>query len=666
MIALSNIIRLAGRLRRDTRGNVIMLTAAAIFPIIGLSGAALDIARIYLVKNKLQNACDASVLAYRRSMNGNNVTTDTEPRARNYFNANFAPGLYGSGTPAMTYSVDTQNTVHGSASVTLPMALMRVFGFQQTTLSATCDAQLQLPNTDIMFVLDTTGSMTDTNPGDSSNRITGLRKAVIDFYNILESAKVAGTQVRYGFVPYSNTVNVGMLLKSEWLANTATYQSREFVTQTTLKTSTSGAYQTTYTAWTPDDFTTIILAGDPENCMAPTGNLVTSGSSSSSWSPNGSAVPKSRTNYRTLNGSSYSAATQSNGTCKITQKTYNNVSQTRTETYAENPNGGDPVYTTYNYWNYKPVSYDVSALKPPSGGTLNAYIANPASPAAGQPSTATAGAVVAVKWVAASACIEERKTLRPQEIGTAYDMDVDMVPNPANPDTQWKPWLPRIVFARNVGSYVGIDASKWTWSYGATLNSTATYANMSSFANDRAACPSPARKLMSKEAGLTPTVLSNYLNGLKTVGDTYHDIGFLWGLRLASAQGIFAAENASASNGFDIARNVIFMTDGATETHIQDYDAYGLSALDRRRTPIANLPDDDGQNAIVESRLSNYCKVAKGKGMTVWVIAFGTELTSTLSDCASEGRAYQADDSTQLATTFADIASRIAQLRLTR
>lgn len=668
MIA-KNIAEFARKLGKDARGNVIMLTAAAIFPLIGLSGAALDVARIYLVKNKLQNACDASVLAYRRTMSGNNVTSETEPTARNFFNSNFAPGIYGSGTPTLNFTVDSQVVVHGTASVTLPMALMRVFGFQQTTLNTTCDAQLQLPNTDIMFVLDTTGSMTETNPGDSTNRITALRQAVIDFYKILEGAKVGGTQVRYGFVPYSNTVNVGMLLKSEWIANSATYQSRQFVTQTTTQSGTANDYRTVYTAWTPDTYTQTTLIGDSENCEAPDNDQKSSNTSNTAWSPSASSIPRSRTNYRTINGSTYSAKTTSSGICEITKKTYNNVAQSRTETYEKNPNGGNAQYTTRNYWNYLPVTYDVSMLKPPSGGTLTAYINNPASPAAGEPSTATQGASVSVKWNAASACIEERKTLRPNESGTAYDMDVDMVPNPADPDTQWKPWLPRIVFARNTngGNYSsGVDASGWAWSYDPTMNTSDSYPQMGSYPNDRAACSSPARKLMSKEAGLTQSVLSTYLSNLKTVGDTYHDIGFLWGLRLASKEGLFKTENSSASNGFDIAQNIIFMTDGATESHIQDYDAYGLSALDRRRTRVNRLPDDAGQNEIVEERLSHYCQVAKGKGMTVWVIAFGTDLTSILRSCASDGRAYQANDSNQLATTFADIASRIAQLRLTR
>lgn len=654
------------RLSRNVAGNTMAITAAAIIPLMGMAGGALDVSRIYLSKVRLQQACDASVLAYRRSMNGTNVTTQTEPTARNFFNANFSPNRYGSGTPTIQFSVDSQVVVHGTANVTVPMSVMSMFGFQPVSLTVLCDAQLQLPNTDVMFVLDTTGSMTDTNPGDTVNKITALRSAVMSFYDTLEAAKIGGTQVRYGFVPYSNSVNVGTLLKREWMVDSATYQSKVWDHQEIRQTGTTSSTTHTYSGWTPDTYTTTYQSGDPENCVAPANTAKATNSSSSAWDPSSTALPRTRTNYRTYNGSTYSASTQSNGTCKITVKTYNSVNQSQTETYDTNPNGGTPVYTTYNYWRYEPVSYDVSSLKGSAsnglmaGGSFTAYLNNPS----GSNTTANARTIT---WNSSSGCIEERKTLRSGETGGAgepYDENIDLVPT-SDPDTRWRPYIPALVYARNVGSYSG-NASTWSWNYGNTAATTSSYINLSSYPYDRAACPSIARKLQSSEGGLTRSVLQTYINGLKTVGDTYHDIGFLWGLRLASAQGLFASENSTAPNGFDISRNIIFMTDGQTETHIQDYDAYGLSALDRRRTATSSLPTDSDQDTIVENRLSQYCSAAKGKGFTVWVIAFGTDLSSLLSDCASSGRAYQANNADQLNAAFADIASRIAQLRLTR
>jgi hypothetical protein len=77
-----------------------------------------------------------------------------------------------------------------------------------------------------MMVLDATGSMRDTNPGDSAPKIDELRWVVMSFYTQLEAAKTAGTRIRYGFVPYSTNVNVGYLLHSDWMVDNWTYQSR--------------------------------------------------------------------------------------------------------------------------------------------------------------------------------------------------------------------------------------------------------------------------------------------------------------------------------------------------------------------------------------------------------------------------------------------------------
>lgn len=659
--------RSLARIARDERGNVMILTALGIMLLLGMGGGALDLGRIYLVKSRMQQGCDAGVLAFRKSMQGTAVTPTTYPTALAYFNANFSPGRYGSqNTQFPSPTVDENVIVHGVASTVVPVTLMRVFGFRQVALSTTCDAQLQLPNTDVMFVLDTTGSMTDTNPGDSSNRITGLRTAVLNFYNTLEQAKLAGTQVRYGFVPYSNTVNVGMLLRREWIVDDWTYQSRQFDRQAQEETGKQGATNSSSTTWTPATNKTIYTYyGDPENCIAPANNDKTTNASSTAWSPSDTALPRSRTNYRTYGGETYSASVNNNGQCVITKTSNDTTDQQQTQTITANPNAGEPIYTTRNYFWYKAVKYPVSAFKGSAANGLMAGASNVSMPNVNAPTGSnTYGSEQKVSWTAANACIEERTTLRPGETGTAWDMDVDQVPNPANPDTQWRPTLPALVFARRVTDYKPDTPKGWDVS---DFNTTNSYVRLSSYLNSQAACPSPARKLQSKEGGLTAGVVKSYLDGLLTRGRTYHDIGFLWGLRLISREGLFASENGNAADGGSIARNIILMTDGATDSHIQDYEAYGLSALDRRRTDKASTPTDSQQDQIVEERLLRYCSIAKNqKGITVWVIAFGTALTPLLRDCASQGRAFEANSSQQLNDTFAEIAAKIAQLRLTR
>jgi hypothetical protein len=85
-------------------------------------------------------------------------------------------------------------------------------------VSTTCQAELYIPNTDVMFVLDVTGSMAWKPDGtettvESEKRIYGLKQAVKDFYGALGPGPASGPgRIRYGFVPYNSNVNVGRTL----------------------------------------------------------------------------------------------------------------------------------------------------------------------------------------------------------------------------------------------------------------------------------------------------------------------------------------------------------------------------------------------------------------------------------------------------------------------
>src|SRR3546814_17263022 len=84
------------KLLRDQRGNAFMLTAAAVVPLIGIVGSAVDIGRAYMTQLRLQQACDAGVLAGRRAMAGGEYGDSAEGEANKMFNFNFPAGIYGS------------------------------------------------------------------------------------------------------------------------------------------------------------------------------------------------------------------------------------------------------------------------------------------------------------------------------------------------------------------------------------------------------------------------------------------------------------------------------------------------------------------------------------------------------------------------------------------
>jgi hypothetical protein len=61
------------------------------------------------------------------------------------------------------------------------------------------------------------------------------------------------------------------------------------------------------------------------------------------------------------------------------------------------------------------------------------------------------------------------------------------------------------------------------------------------------------------------------------------------------------------------------------------------------------------------------CNAARGMGFSVWVIAFGTTLTSDMQACASNAnQASTAADSATLIARFREIGANIGALRLTQ
>src|SRR3546814_7926758 len=184
------------------------------------------------------------------------------------------------------------------------------------------------------------------------------------------------------------------------------------------------------------------------------------------------------------------------------------------------------------------------------------------------------------------------------------------------------------------------------------------------------ACPREARLL---QVWSSVSTFDDYVDSLTPSGNTYHDIGLLWGARLMSPTGIFASDNAFTPNGGQIQRHLIFMTDGDTNSGYTDYAAYGFPPLDRRSISDAYSATDSGRikNAFddqINARYSALCTAVKNMNITLWVISYGSVSGSTatrLQNCASPGRFYAAASSSDLIAQFQQIASEISDLRLT-
>jgi Flp pilus assembly protein TadG len=627
------------RLRRDRRGATLAMMAAFVIPMIGVVGGAVDISRAYLVKVRLQQACDAGVLAARRAMTGSSITNDTNAKtqATNFFKINLKNGAYGATVVPITVTDVTSNgvatgTVSGSASATVPTTLMKIFGKSTIAMAATCEATLQVANNDVMFVLDVTGSMNcsaaDTASTCSNNggvektdaRIKALRTAVVDFYDTLAAATTSTAQLRIGIMPYSANVNVGKLLPAAYIADSAPYQTwtanyTNYVTNTLSDT-----------GWDSETYSSSISQTECTKYQANISYPTLNGASTTSGGPDPASKTTVSVSARDWGGTGDTSGTSR--TCrrykrtKVTQSGYQSTGRSFKQATVDT--------SQFKLGNAVTVANDDDGLMATS--LSNANPVQVAASAVGESSSATT-------W---NGCIEERQTVAQATFGTvpadAYDLNIDMLPT-SDPATQWKPSWPQLV-----------------WYYYSSSN----IFQMSNFGADSSPCPKQAMKL----AVTTKTGVSNYVNAsdFKAVGSTYHDVGLLWGARFLSPTGIFSAENASAPNGLPINRSIVFMTDGDMNPSTTTYGLYGFELLDKRVT-AGNFSDQENRH---NERFSAICEAIKGMNITLYVVAYAQTMTTRLENCATSGKSFYAADDDDLKAAFQKIAKQIAQLRLSK
>ncbi|WP_427969829.1 TadE/TadG family type IV pilus assembly protein [Altererythrobacter sp.] len=208
------MMQFLGRLARDVEGNAMMLLGAALIPILAMIGGGLDVSVTYMTRNKLQNACDAGALAGRLAMIGEDWNSDVEAEANKFFDFNFPNGTNGVQNAKFVIEQDSDDAAQlvGSATASVPTTLMFIFGFDFIDIEVYCDAKRDMGHNDIMLVLDMTSSMLNPPAIGGAPKIDRLRNGVMGLYKALDDGGASRT--RYGFAPFSQTVNVARQLSN--------------------------------------------------------------------------------------------------------------------------------------------------------------------------------------------------------------------------------------------------------------------------------------------------------------------------------------------------------------------------------------------------------------------------------------------------------------------
>lgn len=674
-------LRFFKHLMRDQGGNTIIFVGASLIPLLALIGGGVDASRGYMAKARLQQACDAATLAGRREVGNGTFTIIAQQQANRLFNANFEPGFLNSSPPNFTTSsTNNGSTVLGTASVSIPTVIMRIFGNDTMDITVNCRAALDIANADVTLVLDTTGSMsrtaanvelgTDANgnarPG---SRMFDLRAAAKSFYRVLNDASnQTNSRIRYGFVPYSSTVNVGRLIANNGGTSLlfgdnpndeVSYPTRRAVYVIPDRSNSTTSTQT----FGNNAFLSQLdcaLLGRNEN-VEPNNDLDvyfrnnngTFTQSNRPLNPTGNPIINRAGNFI----DEYSFGGQTGNTVIVDglnrRNCFRNLTRTPTrETF--DPNAAGAIFSRWQYENVSlRVSDYVNSLN--SGNAPSLFSNLPSGFTEPKDSIyinqSHAGNIVSRPW---DGCIMERTTIaaEPQNIRfnsnsgsiapeAATDLDINAPPR--NNNNRWAPLWPEVVFERLN------DNGNSTQSSSTNRGTPAPFA-----------CPQEVRLLST----MSQTEFDNIIDSLKPAGNTYHDIGLIWGGRISSPVGIFS-ENVTQeapNNGF-VSRNLIFMTDGELVPNVFGNSAYGVEFNNPQIGPAGTR--NNALTAYHNARFLAACESIKFRGIRIFVVAFGTELTTSLQTCASVNSAFSANDSDQLNDTFLQIASNIADLRLT-
>jgi Flp pilus assembly protein TadG len=246
MKASSPMRKKIAQLFDDRRGNVGIIFALTLIPIIVLAGGAVDYSRATGIRSAMQQALDAGVLA--ATSNGQ----QSSGYLQNFVNANLmANGVRVSSVTLTTATSSNGNIVYkGDASFAVNTSFLKIVGLQAITVRAHSESspssQSSAP-TEIALVLDVSSSMIE------QGRFTPMQEAVQNFINLVSNSTTGLRNWRISIVPFSSRINFGIErsdLRTAWNENPVT---------PTRWTDPTGTYNSSYSRITWTDGTNFAM-----------------------------------------------------------------------------------------------------------------------------------------------------------------------------------------------------------------------------------------------------------------------------------------------------------------------------------------------------------------------------------------------------------------------
>lgn len=189
--------------KKDCGGNVIMLFALAMVPLLVVAAFAVDSARQINTDRHLQSAIDAASLAGARAMEDSSITdAEIQLIALESYRANLDTAHNDAACQDATITVNrTAGTVQVASNCDVQTMFGETLSPETVSVSSAATAQANVTKLDLALMLDVSGSM-------SGQKLTDLKTAAKNAAQALITPST-GDRVRISFVSYATSVNAG-------------------------------------------------------------------------------------------------------------------------------------------------------------------------------------------------------------------------------------------------------------------------------------------------------------------------------------------------------------------------------------------------------------------------------------------------------------------------
>ncbi|NUR14071.1 MAG: TadE/TadG family protein [Bradyrhizobium sp.] len=207
----SPLVRLIGRqlarFAAAEQGNIAVVFAIALVPVLSFIGAAVDYSRAVQARTSMQAALDSAALMLSKDVSAGTITTsEISTKAQAYFNALFTgtsavPSV--SVAAAYTASTSMGSTIQLTGTGTYTTTFMKIAGFPTLGIGTTSTSAWGNVRMRVALVLDNTGSMAQ------DGKMPAMQTAAKNLVDQLSALAKANGDVYISIVPFAKDVNVG-------------------------------------------------------------------------------------------------------------------------------------------------------------------------------------------------------------------------------------------------------------------------------------------------------------------------------------------------------------------------------------------------------------------------------------------------------------------------